>query len=82
MNEQSPKWKLNVQDVKKWINNTLVFLAPVALIYLGVVASRLQDGIQGIDFVLTPEVQGMIALYIVNIALDFFRKLNKGPETK
>ena len=78
--EQSSKWRLNAQDVQKWVRNALVFLAPVAMVYFGVVAGKLQDGVQLADFVVTPAVQGAIALYVVNTATDFFRKLVRGPQ--
>jgi len=78
--EQSSKWKLSTADIQKWGRNTLMFLAPVAIIYLGVVVTRLNDGVSLSDFALNPELQGMIALYVVNVAYDFFKKLAKGPQ--
>ena len=71
---------MNAEDVLKWVRNALIFLAPVGLVYLGVVAGKLQDGVQLADFAVTPAIQGAIALYLVNTATDFFRKLARGPQ--
>lgn len=74
----SKKWKLNSADLAKWSHNTLVFLAPLGLIYLGSVQPNLADGFAWSDFALTPMVSGALALYIVNVILDLFKKLSAG----
>ncbi len=79
VNLPSPKWSLNNADVRKWLKNAAIFLAPLAIIYLVPVASNLQDGFAWSDFALTPVTEGAIVLYVVNTALDFFRKLIAGP---
>jgi hypothetical protein len=58
----------------KFKNNTIKFVAPIAIIYLGFVVGNAQDGIQASDFVPNVFVQGGIATYIGGVLLDFFRK--------
>lgn len=72
------KGTLNREEAKRWISNTLVFLAPVLLIYFGSVAPLLQDGLNVSDFAITPMVGGAMALYIINVAMDFLKKLSQG----
>lgn len=74
----STKWSLNSLDWQKILHNSLVFLAPVALIYLAFVAGNLSSGISLSAFVPPPVVQGTMALYIVNVLIDTFRKLSAG----
>jgi hypothetical protein len=72
---ESERWKVNQEDVSKWLKNTLIFIAPVALIYLGSVSLQLEDGLQATDFAINSAVAGAMTLYVVNVLLDFFRKL-------
>lgn len=77
---QSQKWRLNQTDLKKWGRNTLVFLAPVAVIYLGSVSNAIGDqGFQWSDFQINAVVGGAMTLYVINVLLDVFRKLATPP---
>jgi hypothetical protein len=72
----SQRWRLNEEDVKKWFKNTLVFLAPLGLIYFASIAPEIQDsGLQTKDFAISPIVAGAMVLYVVNVATDFLKKL-------
>lgn len=74
--EQSPSWKLNITDVKNWLRNTLVFLAPVAIIYLGSISSKITDnGLSTSVFAIDQVLGGAMSLYVLNVVLDLFRKL-------
>ena len=78
--DQSSRWKLNYEDVKKWVDNSLLFIAPLATIYLIFVAANINEGgLSWSDFVPNNFVLGTMVLYIVNVLLDFFKKLSKGP---
>ena len=69
------KWSLNSADWKKILHNALVFLSPVALIYLAFVAGGISNGLSLSAFIPTPVAQGAMALFVVNVLIDFFRKL-------
>ncbi len=76
MNLTSVSGQLNMADIKKWLHNTLVFFAPVALIYIGFVITNVSsDGISWSDFIPNNATIGAFVLYILNVALDFFKKL-------
>ena len=78
MELSSPKGKLNLADAKRILNNALTFLAPLAILYLVSVINIIQEsGVSLGAFKLTPAVIGAITLYVLNVALDFFRKLSK-----
>ena len=78
MELSSPKGKLNLADAKRLLNNALTFLAPLAILYLVSVINIIQEsGVSLEAFRLTPAVIGAITLYVLNVALDFFRKLSK-----
>lgn len=67
--------KLLSLDWNKWINNTLVFTAPVAILYLIFIQAEIRkDGIQWEDFKPSAEVAGAMVLYLTNVLLDFFKK--------
>lgn len=80
-NTQSPRWSLNQVDVQKWAMNTVVFFAPVAVIYLGFVVESLKTGFSWNAFVPNNAVAGMIALYVVNTLYDITRKFVAGSTT-
>ena len=62
----------------KWSLNARVFLAPVALIYLPFVTSNIEkDGFQLSDFTPNQIVIGAIVLYVMNLLLDWFKKVAK-----
>lgn len=78
--EESSRWRLSGTDIKKWGRNTLVFSAPVAIIYLTSIVGPVQEnGLQWSDFTVTPMVSGAMVLYVINVLLDVFRKLANGP---
>ena len=83
MNTTSPKWSLNSIDWKKIGRNAFVFLAPVAIIYLLFVIAGLQQGFVWSAFVPNNATVGAMVLYVLNVLLDFFRKLiaNNSPAT-
>lgn len=78
--DQSNKWRLNREDIKKWVRNLGIFLAPILVIYLAPVVDSLKDGFSFSDFAITPLVQGAIVLYIVNGILDLLRKFSAGAQ--
>jgi hypothetical protein len=68
--------KLNEDKLKKFGKNTLLFLAPVLVIYLGAVIVEInQDGFSWNDFVPSILTQGAMVLYLLNVALDYLKKL-------
>lgn len=70
--------KLAKTDAKKWYQNLLVFFAPVAIVYLTQVVGFIQQANGAVnlkDFVPTAFTNGAVALYIINSALDYFKKL-------
>lgn len=75
----SPAWRLNAEDVRKWIKNMLVFLAPLFVIYINSVVDNIGKGLTlSQSFVLSPTIQGALVLYTLNAVLDLLRKLAKG----
>lgn len=69
---------LNKTAQNKWFRNALIFLSPVAVIYLvaivGVINAN-NGAVQPTDFIPTPFTLGAGTLYILNSALDYLRKL-------
>lgn len=69
------------EDLQKWFKNSVVFAAPLLVIYLTFVSGQIQiDGIEPSDFVPSNELLAMLVLYIINVLLDFFMKF--AGETK
>ena len=69
------KLRLTKVDWDKWSSNTLLFLAPLGVLYLVFVQTSINaDGIQGTDFIPTREVMGGMVLYLINTLLDFLKK--------
>jgi hypothetical protein len=67
---------LNSVNSTKFANNTLVFIRPVLLIYLGFVATNIGiEGFQPADLVPNAFIMGAIILYFVNVFTDYLRKL-------
>lgn len=64
----SQKWKLNSTEIKAIVRNALIFLAPVGVTVLTI----LQSG-GGIDKVIVA-----VQVWVLGVALDFFRKLQSG----
>ena len=60
----------------KFLHNTLLFLSPVVLIYLAFVVIGIENnGIQWADFVPKNTVIGAMVLYVINVIVDFLRKI-------
>lgn len=78
MEPSSPANRLNLADVKKWMRNTFVFLAPLGAIYcVSVISAIKTDGFAWSDFALTTRVLGAISLYALNVLYDLFNKYRK-----
>jgi len=66
---------LKQPKLNKWIDNSLVFLAPLAILYLMTIQGRIQEGgISLSDFYLDEKMVGAMSLYVINVLLDFFKK--------
>jgi hypothetical protein len=65
---QSNKWELNKQDILKWSNNVLIFLAPALVIFL----TSVQNGtdIKSASYVMV--------LWVINALIDLARKYLQG----
>ena len=69
---------LSTQKLNKWANNSLTFLAPLAILYLITIQNRIQtDGVALEDFYLDEKMIGAMSLYVINVLLDFFKKYRK-----
>ena len=74
----SKAWQFSWEDFNKFFRNTMVFLAPVTLIYLGALALNVKDnGFQWTDFYVNNFVVGAMFLYLINVGIDFLSKLKK-----
>ena len=60
----SKRFTLNSTDVNNWLNNSLVFLAPFALVFL----VSIQSGTSFKDSL------NVLYLYALNISIDLLRK--------
>ena len=66
-------------DVKKWGKNLLIFLAPVALIYVVSVTGSASGGVFTLsDFVPNSVTIGAMILYALNALTDLLRKFIAG----
>jgi len=66
---------LKQPKLNKWIDNSLVFLAPLAILYLMTIQGRIQEGgISLSDFYLDEKMIGAMSLYVINVLLDYFKK--------
>lgn len=71
----SPAGKLNKADIQRWLKNLLVFLAPLAIMYLLQLSGSLQNGVLTWESLIpTTTTLGAIQLYVVNGLLDLLRK--------
>lgn len=69
------EYNLTRADRQKWLNNSLIFLAPLFVLYLVFVQTGItSDGFSMSDFIPTQEVIGGLILYIINTLLDLLRK--------
>lgn len=74
----SGKNDFNKEDFKSWLTNVLLFLAPLALIYLSFVLDNLKaSGFSLSIFVPNTLVYGALSLYFLNAATDLVRKFLK-----
>lgn len=77
------KLQLNTIDQNKWFKNLQIFLAPVAILYvttiIGVI-SQTGHTISLKDLIPNAFAIGGGALYILNSALDYFKKLQGGSK--
>lgn len=72
--------KLNTTNQNKWFHNTLVFLAPLGILYtttvIGVINAN--EGAFSLEaFIPNQFVLGGMALYLLNAVSDYLRKLRK-----
>jgi hypothetical protein len=75
----SPAYTLVLTDVKKWGKNLLIFLAPVALIYLVSVTNAASGSAFTLaDFVPNTVTVGAMILYVLNAITDIVRKFVNG----
>lgn len=77
---KSKKWDLNKRDYKAQLQSAIVWLAPIALVYLGqLLASLKADGfLAWVDFIPDTMTIGAIQLYVVNQVFGLFLKLKAG----
>lgn len=67
---------LTEEKQNKFIKNSIVFLAPVAIIYLLQVQAHLATGGFKFEyFVPTEATIGAMVLYAINVCIDYFKKL-------
>lgn len=75
MKLKSKKYDLIKEDVKSWGKIALLFLAPVAVLYIGFVITNTGiDGFAWGDFVPNLFIQGVIVVYILNEVLALVKK--------
>lgn len=79
----SPVGKVNKEDIKRWGMNTLIFISPAVLIYLGQVQGALT--IEGHVFSLKDLIPstftlGAIVSWVISTLIDIFRKFNDGKK--
>lgn len=75
--EGSPPGEINKTEVKRWQDNLITFLIPLALIYLGSIVVVVQAPghfITYTDLYPTQVTIGAMILYVINGAYDFLRK--------
>lgn len=78
MTGQSQKYALNKEDVKKWLTNTLVFLGPALIAFLGALAIAVRDNAPKEGNWATGAI---IALYLINVLTDLLKKFLAGPRS-
>ncbi len=65
----SPRFTLLKTDIKAWLKNTLVFLAPALLV---LIASAIKELPADAKY-------GVVVLYVLNVLMDILRKFVDGP---
>lgn len=72
----SPSLSMSKADWNKWISNIILFIKPLAMLYLATVIYNVQ--VPGHQFVLQdlypPQMTLAIVLFVLNSLYDFFRK--------
>lgn len=74
---QSKRFQLNELDVKKWVISAVEWLAPLGVIYFGIVAIYLQDGVSFNDFY-NQTVIGAVSVYLVNQLYGLSKRFASG----
>ena len=70
--KNSTRFTLNETDVKKWLTNALIFLAPALLVLMASLA----------DAIPTDAKYGVFALYALNVLVDVLKKFVAGKPAK
>lgn len=65
---QSKKFQLNQVDLKKWLNNTLIFAAPALLIFL----TQIESGKS------IKEASAVLYVWVLNTLIDILKKYLAG----
>lgn len=74
----SERFHLNKEDLKKWLHNTLLFLAPLATLYFVFAIENInKDGFAWSDLKPNLVVIGSMILYVFNCLLDLARKFTQ-----
>jgi len=68
------KYELTRTDRSKWIVNLVVFIAPVAILYLTQVQAGVVDGVTAGDFIPSQFTFGAMTLYVINTLIDLLKK--------
>ena len=71
-------FKLNEIEKNRWFKNLLIFLSPVAIIYIVAIIGFIQANNGAVklnDFVPNQFTLGAMSLYILNTILDYLRKV-------
>lgn len=79
----SQKWQFNKADFNAWVANAMWFTAPVILIYLSSIVSSLEkpDSVLSLSiFVPNHTTQVAMVLWLLNRAVDYFRRLIAGKK--
>ena len=73
----SPVGKVNKADLVRWSQNLILYLIPLALLYVAQLNGGIQDGIlSGSDFTPTLVTLGGMQLYVLNSLTDLLRKFS------
>jgi hypothetical protein len=78
---KSNKWQFNIADYQAWVKNALWFTAPVILIYLVSVLTLItqpEHTMRLVDFVPSEATKTAVVVWILNRAVDFFRRYQSG----
>lgn len=77
----SPRWKINKEDIDKWLLGLRDFLVPLSFIYVMQVFASVQNGPLSLnDLIPTQLTVGAIELYILNAIVGLYRKFQDGKK--